>query len=219
MKNLFSTVIKSVPGIILSLAVIVSLDSCSKSSGTSTSIPAVTTANITDITDSTAISGGEVTADGGTTVSSRGVCWKTSPGATIVDNKTADGSGTGTFTSSLTNLLPNTTYYLKAYAINDVGTAYGSEKIFTTLQAGQTLHDVNIQNFAFSPASLTVPVNTTVTWTNKDASMHTVTSDTGLFNSTDLATNATFSFKFTTAGTYTYHCAIHTYMTGTIIVQ
>ncbi len=78
---------------------------------------------------------------------------------------------------------------------------------------------VYIQNLAFNPASLTVSVNTTVTWTNKDAIAHTVTSDTGLFDSGSLGSGGTFSHTFAQAGTYTYHCAIHTYMTAKIIVQ
>ncbi len=78
---------------------------------------------------------------------------------------------------------------------------------------------VVIQNMAFNPASLTVSANTTVTWTNKDAIAHTVTSDTGLFDSGSLGSGGTFSYTFTQTGTYSYHCAIHTYMTAKIIVQ
>jgi plastocyanin len=78
---------------------------------------------------------------------------------------------------------------------------------------------VILSNFAFSPATLTVAVGSTVTWTNKDASSHTVTSDTEVFNSGGMSQNATFSYTFNTAGTYAYHCIIHTYMKGTIIVQ
>ncbi len=216
MKNF---ILSKIPVLLISGISLIYLGSCTKSSVKTTTMPVLTTSAITDITDSTAVSGGEVIDDGGSTVAARGVCWKTSPGATIADSKTVDGSGTGTFISGLANLLPNTTYYVKAYATNQAGTGYGSEKSFTTLQGGQSSHDVTIQNFAFNPGSLTVPVNTTVTWTNKDGTIHTVTSDTGVFNSGNLSANGTFSFKFTAAGTYMYHCAIHTYMTGTIIVQ
>jgi plastocyanin len=78
---------------------------------------------------------------------------------------------------------------------------------------------VMIQNYAFDPLTLTVKVGTTVTWTNGDNVTHTVTSDTGLFDSGDLAQGATFSYTFTTAGTYAYHCTPHhATMSGTIIV-
>jgi len=78
---------------------------------------------------------------------------------------------------------------------------------------------VIMSNFAFSPSTLTVAMGTTVTWTNKDSSKHTVTSDTGVFNSGGMSQNATYSYTFNTAGTFPYHCTIHTYMTGTIIAH
>ncbi len=80
--------------------------------------------------------------------------------------------------------------------------------------------EVFIQSFAFNPSTITVPVNTTVTWTNKDAVAHTVTSDTGgLFDSGNLNTNATYAHKFTSAGTFNYHCTIHPTMVARVIVQ
>ena len=78
---------------------------------------------------------------------------------------------------------------------------------------------VTIANFAFSPATLTINVGSKVTWTNTDSVTHTVTSNNGVFDSGDLAPNATFSYTFNTAGTFVYHCSIHTYMTGTVIVH
>ncbi len=108
------------------------------------------------------------------------------------------------------------------------GCGYGSPPAGTTApttpaatqppQAG-THESVSIAGFAFSPATLTVPAGTTVTWTNNDATTHTVTSDTGAFNSSFLSPGATFSFTFTQAGTYKYHCSIHTYMTAEVVVQ
>ena len=79
---------------------------------------------------------------------------------------------------------------------------------------------VAIQGFAFAPAALTVPVGTTVTWTNRDSDAHTVTSDGsgGPLNSKALATGDTFSFTFTKAGTYHYLCTIHPFMTATVTV-
>ena len=89
----------------------------------------------------------------------------------------------------------------------------------TTTQAPAASSAVTIASFAFAPASLTVKVGTTVTWTNKDSTTHTVTSDNNVFSSSDLASNASYSFTFNTAGTFSYHCAIHTSMKGTITVQ
>jgi plastocyanin len=82
-----------------------------------------------------------------------------------------------------------------------------------------TGNSVSIKNFAFSPASLTVKVGTKITWTNNDTVTHTVTADKGAFNSGPLAPGSTFSFTFTKAGTYSYHCNIHPYMMATIVVQ
>lgn len=97
-------------------------------------LPSVTTNNITNITKTSAVCGGNVTTDGGFTVSARGVCWSITQNPTIGDQHTTDGSGTGTFTSSITGLSPNTKYYVRAYATNSNGTNYGSQKEMTTLQ-------------------------------------------------------------------------------------
>jgi plastocyanin len=83
-----------------------------------------------------------------------------------------------------------------------------------------TAADVSIQNFSYIPATITVAPGERVTWTNNERSVpHTVTSDSDVFDSGRLAPGATFSFTFTTPGTYTYHCAIHPYMHGTVVVQ
>ena len=97
--------------------------------------PVVTTAEVTDITVNSATCGGEVTFDGNVTVTARGICWGTSPNPTIEDNKTTNGSGVGSYTTKMTNLELYTTYYVRAYATNEVGTAYGEEVSFTTLAA------------------------------------------------------------------------------------
>jgi hypothetical protein len=96
-------------------------------------VPSVTTAAVSSIAQTSAISGGNITSDGGGEITARGVCWSNSPNPTIADNKTIDGSGVGTFSSNLATLTPNTTYYVKAYATNSVGTAYGNEINFSTL--------------------------------------------------------------------------------------
>ena len=101
--------------------------------------PTVITTAISSITETSASSGGNVTSDGGLSVTVRGVCWSISPNPTTADSKTTDGSGTGSFTSSLTGLTPNTLYYVRAYATNSVGTSYGNQLSFTTLANLPTL--------------------------------------------------------------------------------
>lgn len=96
-------------------------------------LPVLTTTNTGNITLTTATSGGNITADGGADITARGVVWNTSSNPTIsLVTRTTDGTGIGSFTSNLTNLTPNTTYYVRAYATNSVGTAYGNEVTFTT---------------------------------------------------------------------------------------
>jgi len=109
--------------------------------------PTVTTTPSSNVTASTATSGGNVTSDGGATVSARGVCWSTSSYPTISDSKTSDGTGTGTFTSSITGLNSGATYYYRAYATNSAGTAYGA-------------------NYSFSIVSITLPTVTTTSVTS-----------------------------------------------------
>lgn len=99
---------------------------------TPTGLPSVTTTVATDITSSSAVCGGEVTADGGYAVIQRGVCYSTTPGPTTSSPHTTDGSGTGNFVSNLTSLTANITYYYRAYATNATGTVYGVERTFTT---------------------------------------------------------------------------------------
>jgi amicyanin len=77
---------------------------------------------------------------------------------------------------------------------------------------------VTIDNFKFDPATLTVPVGSTVTWTNKDEEPHTVAAKDGSFHSSSLDTKGTYSFTFTKPGTYDYICSIHPFMTGTVVV-
>lgn len=95
-------------------------------------LPTVTTAEVTDITQTGAKTGGEVISDGNATVTARGVCWSTSENPTIEDNKTEDGSGTGEFNSTVFGLAPNAKYYLRAYATNSEGTSYGNQREFNT---------------------------------------------------------------------------------------
>ena len=103
------------------------------STTTSTALATVTTATTTAITMTTATSGGNVTNNGGATVTARGICWSTTANPTIaLSTKTTDGAGTGIFTSAITGLTMATTYHVRAYATNSVGTSYGGDSVFTT---------------------------------------------------------------------------------------
>jgi uncharacterized protein (TIGR02145 family) len=125
--------------IILLISEIICCNSCSKDS------PSVTTANVSDITPSGAISGGTVTDNGGSDITARGVCWGTTQNPTISSGKTSNGSGNGPFTSNITGLTANTTYYVRAYATNSEGTGYGNEVSFTT--KSNTLQDIDGNNY------------------------------------------------------------------------
>jgi plastocyanin len=91
--------------------------------------------------------------------------------------------------------------------------------------SGNKTNSVSIVSMAFSPTTLTVAVGTTVTWTNNDSAAHTVTSDTGLFDSGNLSaagsgsSGGSFSFTFNNAGTFNYHCTYHSMMVAKVIVQ
>jgi uncharacterized protein (TIGR02145 family) len=116
--------------IILSLVLTIAACCSENTDPTLSGVPVLTTTNINNITSSTASSGGNITSNGGSDVTVRGVCWSTTPNPTIANSKTNDGIGTGTFVSSITGLTNNTTYYLRAYATNSEGTGYGNELSF-----------------------------------------------------------------------------------------
>lgn len=104
-------------------------------------LPDITSAAITNISCTNAITGGIVNSDGGATVTARGVCWNLTGNPTISDNSTFNGSGNGAFTSSITGLSENTKYYVRAYATNSKGTSYGYEESFFTLESAGSLID------------------------------------------------------------------------------
>lgn len=94
--------------------------------------PIVSTAHSSATTETSATSGGNISSDGGAVVTGRGVCWSVSPNPTIADSNTTDGSGAGSFSSTLGSLNANSTYYVRAYATNSAGTAYGQQEQFLT---------------------------------------------------------------------------------------
>ncbi len=85
--------------------------------------------------------------------------------------------------------------------------------------SSQSNSTVTIQNMAFNPSTLNVQVGTTVMWINKDSTTHHVVSDTGVFDSGDLATGKSYNYTFNQTGSFPYHCSIHPSMTGTIVVS
>jgi photosystem II stability/assembly factor-like uncharacterized protein len=101
-------------------------------------LPVLTTLPLSNITFTTAMTGGSIASDGGSAILARGVCWSTNASPTITGFKTSDGTNTGSFISYLAGLELNTKYYIRAYATNSVGTGYGNELIFTTSKEEDT---------------------------------------------------------------------------------
>jgi hypothetical protein len=120
--------ILKIPFLVIIVCLLLCVSFCKKKS----EIPGVTTNDVSDITQTTAVSGGEITDGGTAEVTTRGVCWGTDPNPTISNSITSDGSGTGSFTSIITGLSPATTYHTRAYATNSSGTAYGSDQQFSS---------------------------------------------------------------------------------------
>jgi uncharacterized protein (TIGR02145 family) len=106
--------------------------------------PVLTTVSVNSVTPTTANCGGSITSDGGAKVTARGLCWSATQNPTTDDNKTTDGSGTGTFTSAITDLTANTAYYVRAYATNSVATSYGNELLFKTFAGTVSDFDGNV---------------------------------------------------------------------------
>ena len=104
----------------------------------------ITTSDVVNVTSNTAVSGGNILSDGGGSITSRGICWSTTPNPTIADSLTANGTGTGDFTGSMTGLAPGTVYFVRAYATNSAGTAYGIPISFTT--------DIEVSPIIFNPS-------------------------------------------------------------------
>ena len=115
-------------------------------------MPTVTTSSVTDITKTSATGGGNVTYDGGASITERGICWSTSSNPSINDSHITDGTGTGSFSVTITGLSPDTRYHVRAYATNSVGTAYGEDVSFITL------HDDNDVPEGAIPGKFTIEI-------------------------------------------------------------
>ncbi len=123
--------------------------------------PSVTTAGPTDVTHESAAVGGEVTSDGGATVTSRGIAYATTSAPTTGDAVVVSGSGTGSFAAALSGLDAATTYYVRAWATNSEGTSYGSERSFTTEKLPQTVSFARLGDLMWGDASVELVASAT----------------------------------------------------------
>jgi hypothetical protein len=130
-------------------------------------LPTLTTSPVTNITQNSATGGGNVTNDGGATVTVRGICWSTSHNPTTNNSHQSSGAGTGNFTVNMTNLTANTTYYVRAFATNSGGTAYGDEVMFVTLPNLPTVSTVQISNVTQTSATATANVSSGINVTER----------------------------------------------------
>ena len=172
---------------------------------TVSSAPVVTTDAVSAIASATATSGGNVTADGGSTVTARGVCWSTSSNPVAGGSHTTNGTGTGTFTSSITGVSAGTTYYVRAYATNAMGTSYGDQVSFAPFALG-TFANIN-KTYGQPAFTLVNPTSTspgTFSYTSSNEDVATISGNTvtivGAGSSTITATQAA-SGAFASAST------------------
>ena len=137
----------------------------------------------------------------------------------------ATDANDGDLTSSITvssNVDTNTVgTYTVTYTVSDAAGNQATETRTVNVvdNNNPTTHYIDIQGYAFSPSSITINVGDTIVWTNYDSASHTVTSNDGLFDSGGISTGNTFSFTFTSAGTFNYYCTPHPGMTGSVTVQ
>ncbi len=120
---------------------------------TASTFATITTITVSAITSTSAKSGGEITNDGGTSITERGICYNTSAAPTILNNKVVNGSGTGSFAADMTGLIAATTYYLRAYAKNSTGIAYGNEVTFKTTSTIATITTITVSAITSTSAT------------------------------------------------------------------
>ena len=171
---------------------------------TSPTLATVSTSTVSSITTSTATCGGSVSSDACSPVTARGVCWSTSHNPTIIGSHTTNGTGTGTFTSSLSGLTANTTYYVRAYATTAAGTKYGEEKSFKTSCSAVTITiSGNTSICSGASTTLTASGANSYTW-NTGASGSSIT------------VNPTSSTPYTVTGTNSLGCTGNATVTVTV---
>ena len=156
------------------------------------------------ISQTTAISGGNVTNDGGSPITARGVVWGSSSNPTIINNNlTNEGVGTGTFTSSISGLIPGQTYHIRAYATNIAGTAYGNDISFTTIGV-----DTTSLRIISPPDSIYIdyPRYTTVIW-NSLPSVSYYRLEVYFYDDTPPAGWGYWGYRYTTDTTVTFQGA------------
>lgn len=117
-------------------------------------LPQVATSQVTEISSNSVVCGGEVLDSGGTKVIARGLCWSTSSSPTIQNSHIEIGTGVGAFTATVSNLQPNTTYQIRAYAQNECGIAYGDIQLFTTLSGLPVVTTGNVQSVSSDMAEV-----------------------------------------------------------------
>jgi uncharacterized protein (TIGR02145 family) len=130
--------------------------SCKKDSPV---IPTLSTSSISGITTTSAISGGNITSNGGSQIVSEGICWSITDNPTTADNKTTDNGSSSLFNGTMTGLSPNTTYFVRAWATNGVGTSYGQSVSFTTLGDSPVINVLEVSDLNTTSATLNGTIN------------------------------------------------------------
>ena len=116
----------------------------------------LSTNNVTNITHMSAACGGNITDDGGNPITARGICWSTNQTPSLADQVVNMGNGSGAFAGELSGFSVNTTYYVRAFASNSIGTKYGSQKQFTTLGEPEALFMADVDGVTFIPTDITI---------------------------------------------------------------
>ncbi len=168
--------------------------------------PTVNTTTVTDVTTITAASGGRITNNGGAAVTARGIVWSTSSNPTVaLTTKTVNGSDTGSFVSNLSGLQLNTVYYVRAYATNSVGTAYGPQMVFTTAAVPQptaTQLTITSPTGSFTKVydGTTVATVTAGTLSGVAAGDEVTLNTIAVYTSNGVGTNKTITVSYTLSG-------------------